>query len=66
MITALVLSAIVLLGWALLSDKFFPTANKPATQIVNGKTVALPQPTPASNAPRRCRIATRSSPRRRA
>jgi YidC/Oxa1 family membrane protein insertase len=51
MITALVLSAIVLLGWALLSDKFFPTANKPATQIVNGKTVALPQPTPASNAP---------------
>lgn len=51
MITALVLSAIVLLGWALLSDKFFPTANKPATQIVNGKTVPLPQPTPASNAP---------------
>jgi len=51
MITALVLSAIVLLGWALLSDKFFPTANKPATQIVNGKSVALPQPTPASNAP---------------
>lgn len=51
MITALVLSAIVLLGWALLSDKFFPTANKPATQIVNGKSVPLPQPTPASNAP---------------
>jgi len=51
MITALVLSAIVLLGWALLSDKFFPTANKPATQIVNGKTVALPQPTPVPNGP---------------
>ncbi|HEY0316280.1 MAG TPA: membrane protein insertase YidC [Sphingomonas sp.] len=51
MITALVLSALVLLGWALLSDKFFPTANKPATQIVNGKSVPLPQPTPASNAP---------------
>ena len=51
MITALVLSAVVLLGWALLSDKFFPTANKPATQIVNGKTVALPQPTPVPNGP---------------
>ena len=51
MITALVLSALVLLGWALISDKFFPTANKPATQIVNGKTVPLPSPTPTSNAP---------------
>ncbi len=51
MITALVLSAIVLLGWALLSDKFFPTANKPATQIVNGKSVPLPQPTPVPNGP---------------
>ncbi|WBO23598.1 membrane protein insertase YidC [Sphingomonas abietis] len=52
MITALVLSALVLLGWALLSDKFFPTANKPATQIVNGKTVPLTPPAvAAANAP---------------
>lgn len=46
MILALVLSAVVLLGWALVSDKFFPTANKPATQIVNGKSVPV-APAPA-------------------
>jgi YidC/Oxa1 family membrane protein insertase len=51
LITALVLSALVLLGWTLLSDKFFPTANKPATQIVKGKSVPLPANTPAPNAP---------------
>jgi YidC/Oxa1 family membrane protein insertase len=67
MITALVLSALVLLGWALLSDKFFPTANKPATQIVNGKSVPVTPPAvAASNAPAQVRdrnVVLASSPR---
>jgi YidC/Oxa1 family membrane protein insertase len=55
MILALVLSAAVLLGWVLISDKFFPTANKPATQIVNGKSVPLPSATPVPNSPAQLR-----------
>ena len=51
LILALVLSALVLLGWALISDRVFPTANKPSTQIVHGKTVPLPSATPVSNGP---------------
>jgi YidC/Oxa1 family membrane protein insertase len=51
LILALVLSAVVLLGWALISDRYFPTANKPATQIVKGKTEALPGTTPVPNGP---------------
>lgn len=48
MILAIVLSALVLLGWSLLSDRFLPTAAPPATKIENGKTIALPSPgTPA-------------------
>jgi YidC/Oxa1 family membrane protein insertase len=51
LILALVLSALVLLGWALISDRVFPTANKPSTQIVQGKTVPLPSTTPVPNSP---------------
>ena len=51
MILALVLSAVVLLGWALVSDKFFPTANVPTTQIVKGKEVALPVAQPVAVGP---------------
>jgi YidC/Oxa1 family membrane protein insertase len=51
LILALVLSALVLLGWALISDRVFPTANKPSTQIVQGKTVPLPSATPVPNSP---------------
>ena len=51
LILALVLSAAVFLGWVLISDRYFPTANKPATQIVKGKTVALPSATPVPNSP---------------
>src|SRR6476646_6317422 len=51
MILAIVLSALVLLGWSLLSDRIMPTANPPATKIEGGKTtpVATPaaQPVPA-------------------
>src|SRR3954465_8104370 len=44
MILAIVLSAIVLIGWSFLSDRWLPTANPPATKVVNGKTVPVPQP----------------------
>jgi YidC/Oxa1 family membrane protein insertase len=44
MILAIVLSAIVLIGWTFLSDRWLPTANPPATKVVNGKTVPVPQP----------------------
>ncbi|MBS0502502.1 MAG: membrane protein insertase YidC [Proteobacteria bacterium] len=46
MILAIVLSALVLFGWSALSERFFPTANPPATKVVNGKTVPVATPTP--------------------
>ena len=47
MILAIVLSAIVLFGWSALSNRVFPTANPPATKVVNGKQVPVPSPTVA-------------------
>jgi YidC/Oxa1 family membrane protein insertase len=44
LILAVVLSAIILLGWTWASNKFFPTANPPSTKIENGKQQPLPQP----------------------
>ena len=44
MILAIVLSAIVLFGWSMLSERLFPTANEPATKIVDGRQVPLPNP----------------------
>jgi YidC/Oxa1 family membrane protein insertase len=44
MILAIVLSAIVLFGWSLLSERLFPTAAEPATKIVDGRQVPLPNP----------------------
>jgi YidC/Oxa1 family membrane protein insertase len=44
MILAVVLSAIVLFGWTFVSDRWFPTANEPATKVVDGKSVPLPKP----------------------
>jgi len=43
MILAIVLSAIVLIGWSVLSSHFFP-ANPPVTRIEAGKEKVLPQP----------------------
>jgi YidC/Oxa1 family membrane protein insertase len=53
MILAIVLSAIVLFGWSFLSERYFPTANPPTTEIVDGKQVILPNPEadPAADAP---------------
>jgi len=54
LILALALSALVLLGWTFAANKYFPTANPPATKVVNGKSQPLPQPqaSPTVNAPK--------------
>jgi YidC/Oxa1 family membrane protein insertase len=44
LILAVVLSALVLLGWGWFSGHYFPTANPPSTKVEDGKTKALPQP----------------------
>ena len=44
MMLAIVLSALVLLGWTMLAPKFFPTATPQTTVIKDGKSVPLPQP----------------------
>jgi YidC/Oxa1 family membrane protein insertase len=53
MLLAIVLSAIVLLGWGLLSEKFFPTPKPPAEQVESGKV--KPAPGPAADMPRAIR-----------
>jgi YidC/Oxa1 family membrane protein insertase len=57
MILAIVLSALVLFGWSALSDRFFPTANPPATKTVQGKQVPVPNPgaDPTADAPKALR-----------
>ena len=57
MLLAIVLSAIVLIGWSLLSDTFFPTAGPQTQQVENGKVKATPQPQadPAADAPQAIR-----------
>jgi len=57
MLLAIVLSAIVLLGWGLLSEKFFPTAGPQTQQVDNGKLKPVPQPSasPAVQAPQAIR-----------
>jgi YidC/Oxa1 family membrane protein insertase len=54
LILAVVLSAIILLGWTWASEKFFPTANPPSTKVVNGKQqpVQQPQAQPLPNTPK--------------
>ena len=44
LILAVVLSALVLLGWTWAANTFFPTANPPSTKVVNGKQLPIPQP----------------------
>ncbi len=44
MILAIVLSALVLLGWGLLTETYFPTANPPTTKVEKGRSVPVPQP----------------------
>jgi YidC/Oxa1 family membrane protein insertase len=51
LILAVVLSALVLLGWTFAANKFFPTANPPSTKIEAGKQQPLPQPQAQPSAP---------------
>jgi YidC/Oxa1 family membrane protein insertase len=68
LIMAVVLSALVLIGWTFLSERYVPVANPPSTKIEKGKSVALPQPgaDPAADSPtsiRRRAEVLRESPR---
>ena len=67
MILALVLSALVLLGWTWVANRYLPTANPPATKVVNGKQQPAQQAQPsAAPAPQRFTTVTAalsSSPR---
>jgi YidC/Oxa1 family membrane protein insertase len=48
-----VIAALILFGWPLIQSRFFPTANPPATKMVNGKNkpVANPGADPTADAP---------------
>jgi YidC/Oxa1 family membrane protein insertase len=51
LILAVVLSALILLGWGWAANKFFPTANPPpATKVENGKQQPVPAQTQAEPA----------------
>jgi YidC/Oxa1 family membrane protein insertase len=69
LIFAVVLSALVLLGWSWAANKYFPTANPPTTKVVNGKSQPLPQPQAQPSGPTTPRItqslatALKSAPR---
>lgn len=69
MILAVVLSALVLFGWSLISERYFPTATPPTTELNReGQQVALPQPQadPTADAPSAVRdraLVLRESPR---
>ncbi len=51
LILAVVLSALVLLGWSFLANRYFPTANPPSSKIVAGKQQPLPQPSAQPSGP---------------
>jgi YidC/Oxa1 family membrane protein insertase len=51
LILAVVLSALVLLGWTWAANKYFPTAAPQTTKVENGKQQPLPQPQAQPTAP---------------
>ena len=51
MMLALVLSALVIFGWSLVSEKFFPTALPQTHKVVDGKVKPIAQPIDASTPP---------------
>lgn len=63
-----IIAALILFGWPLVQNRFFPTANPPATKIVEGKQVPLPKPEadPTADSPAAVRdrqIVLRETPR---
>jgi len=51
LILAVVLSALVLLGWTWAANKYFPTANPPSSKVEAGKQQPLPQANAQPSAP---------------
>jgi YidC/Oxa1 family membrane protein insertase len=53
LILAIVLSAIVLFGWSVIAERYFPTANPPVTRVEGGKEIVVPKPgaDPTADAP---------------
>ena len=52
MLLAIVLSAFVLIGWSLLSDKFFPTPAPQTQKVENGQVQPAPPPASEVGSPR--------------
>ena len=68
LVLAVVLSALVLLGWSWAANRYFPTAQPASTKVENGKVKPVPQPgaQPVPNAPAAMRdrnAVLRSTPR---
>ncbi len=63
MILAIVLSALILIGWTFASERFFPAAKAPVTQAAAGQSQALPAPGAAPAVIRDRRVVIASSPR---
>ena len=68
LILAIVLSALVLLGWSWLAEAYFPTSAPQSTKVEDGKQQPVPQPTaqPAPTTPTTMRsrnVVLRSTPR---
>ena len=51
LILAVVLSALVLLGWTWAANKYFPTANPPSTKVEAGKQQPVPESASQPSAP---------------
>jgi YidC/Oxa1 family membrane protein insertase len=51
MILAVVLSALVLFGWSFVANKYFPTANPPATESGSASPTTTSQPASQTSAP---------------
>src|SRR5437870_13479282 len=51
LILAVLLSALVLLGWSWAANKYFPAANPPSTKVQSGKQQPLPQTNAQPSAP---------------
>ena len=51
LILAVVLSALVLLGWTWAANRFFPASNPPSTKVEAGKQQPVPQPEVQPSAP---------------
>ncbi|WP_157220600.1 membrane protein insertase YidC [Flavisphingomonas formosensis] len=63
-ILAIFLSALVVIGWMLLAPRFLPTANPPATKIVDGKQLPVAPPgAPAPEVVRDVAVALNDGPR---